>query len=169
VVDVQVPRFTRDDIWKYLEDVKDPEVPVLSVVELGIVRDVRMAEQGVTVVITPTYSGCPAMHVIEDDIRAGLEAHGVKPVKIETVFTPAWTSDWISEEAKLKLVAYGIAAPGRASDETGLVTLTRRAPVVCPYCKSTRTTLKSEFGSTACKSINFCNDCKQPFEQLKAI
>jgi ring-1,2-phenylacetyl-CoA epoxidase subunit PaaD len=169
MVDVQIRRFTRDDIWTYLEEVKDPEVPVLSVVELGIVRDLRVAEQGVTVVITPTYSGCPAMHVIEQDIISGLEAHGVSPVRIETVFSPAWTSDWISREAKAKLEAYGIAAPGRASDDGGLVTLTRRAAVACPYCKSTRTTLKSEFGSTACKSINFCNDCKQPFEQFKAI
>lgn len=156
-------------VWEMLAAVNDPEVPVLSVVDLGIVRDVRVAEQGVTVVITPTYSGCPAMHIIEEDIVAALVAQGVSPVKIETVFSPAWTSDWISEEAKAKLVAYGIAAPGRAADDGGLVTLTRRAPVVCPYCKSTRTTLKSEFGSTACKSINYCNDCLQPFEQFKAI
>ena len=161
--------ISADAVWQYLDEVKDPEVPVLSVVELGIVRDVRVAEQGVTVVITPTYSGCPAMHVIEEDIIAGLGAHGVSPVTIETVFSPAWTSDWISPEAKAKLVAYGIAAPGRAVDEGELITLTRRAPVACPYCKSTRTTLKSEFGSTACKSINFCNDCRQPFEQFKAI
>jgi ring-1,2-phenylacetyl-CoA epoxidase subunit PaaD len=161
---------SRDAVWRYLEDVMDPEVPVLSVVELGIVRDVRVGEHGgVTVVITPTYSGCPAMHVIEEDIVAGLEAHGISPVDVETVFVPAWTSDWISDEAKSKLEAYGIAAPGRAGADGGLVTLTRRAAVACPYCKSTRTTLKSEFGSTACKSINFCNDCKQPFEQFKAI
>lgn len=164
----QAPRFAPDDIWRYLAEVKDPEVPVLSVVDLGIVRDVRVAEDGVTIVITPTYSGCPAMHVIEQDIVEGLNAHGVSPVKVETVFVPAWTSDWISAEAKAKLVEYGIAAPGRAGDD-GLVTLTRRAPVECPYCKSTRTTLRSEFGSTACKSINYCNDCKQPFEQFKAI
>lgn len=142
---------------------------MLSVVELGIVREVRVEEKGVTVVITPTYSGCPAMHIIEQDIVAGLAAHGVAPVKIETVFVPAWTSDWISDEAKAKLVAYGIAAPGHTADEGGLITLTRRVPVACPYCKSIRTTLKSEFGSTACKSINFCNDCQQPFEQFKAI
>jgi ring-1,2-phenylacetyl-CoA epoxidase subunit PaaD len=156
-------------VWQFLEGVKDPEVPVLSVVELGIVREVRVAEQGVTVVITPTYSGCPAMHVIEEDIMAGLAAHGISPVTIETVFQPAWTSDWISSEAKAKLVAYGIAAPGPAMDDGGLVTLSRRVPLACPYCESTRTTLKSEFGSTACKSINFCNDCQQPFEQFKAI
>src|SRR4051794_32707209 len=112
--------LSRDDIWALLEEIKDPEVPVLSVVELGIVRGVRVAEQGVTVVITPTYSGCPAMHVIEQDIVSGLEAHGVSPVRIETVFTPAWTSDWISHEAKAKLEAYGIAPPGRALDDSGL-------------------------------------------------
>lgn len=157
------------DVWRYLAEVKDPEVPVLSVVDLGIVRDVRVTDDGVTVVITPTYSGCPAMHVIEQDIIEGLKAHGVSPVNVEMVFVPAWTSDWISAEAKAKLVEYGIAAPGPAAEEGGLVTLTRRAAVQCPYCKSTRTTLKSEFGSTACKSINYCNDCKQPFEQFKAI
>jgi ring-1,2-phenylacetyl-CoA epoxidase subunit PaaD len=164
-----VVAFATDAIWGFLAEVKDPEVPVLSVVDLGIVRDVRVTEQGVTVVITPTYSGCPAMHVIEQDIVEGLRSHGVSPVSVETVFVPAWTSDWISDEAKAKLVAYGIAAPGRAADDGGLVTLTRRAPVACPYCKSTRTTVRSEFGSTACKSINFCNDCQQPFEQFKAI
>jgi ring-1,2-phenylacetyl-CoA epoxidase subunit PaaD len=169
VAEKRALRFAQGDIWAYLEEVKDPEVPVLSVVELGIVRDVKVGEQGVTVVITPTYSGCPAMHVIEEDIIAGLKAHGVSPVTIETVFSPTWTSDWISEEAKAKLVAYGIAAPGPAADDGGLVTLTRRVAVACPYCKSTRTTLKSEFGSTACKSINVCNDCGQPFEQFKAI
>jgi ring-1,2-phenylacetyl-CoA epoxidase subunit PaaD len=161
--------ITADAVWAILDEVKDPEVPVLSVVELGIVRDVRVEAEGVTVVITPTYSGCPAMHVIEQDIVAGLAAHGVNPVRIETVFNPAWTSDWISEDAKAKLVAYGIAAPGRAGDDGGLVTLTRRGAVTCPYCKSTRTTLKSEFGSTACKSIHYCESCRQPFEGFKAI
>lgn len=164
-----VTRVRQADVWRYLAEVKDPEVPVLSVVDLGIVREVRVTDEGVTIVITPTYSGCPAMHVIEQDIVEGLKAHGVGPVTVETVFVPAWTSDWISAEAKAKLVEYGIAAPGPAADDGGLVTLTRRAPVECPYCKSTRTTLRSEFGSTACKSINYCNDCKQPFEQFKAI
>ena len=164
-----VTRVRQADVWRYLAEVKDPEVPVLSVVDLGIVREVRVTDEGVTIVITPTYSGCPAMHVIEQDIVEGLKAHGVGPVTVETVFVPAWTSDWISAEAKAKLVEYGIAAPGPAANDGGLVTLTRRAPVECPYCKSTRTTLRSEFGSTACKSINYCNDCKQPFEQFKAI
>ena len=144
---------TREAVLAALVEVPDPEVPAISVVELGVVRDVEIDGGRITVVLTPTYSGCPAMHVIEADIVAGLAAHGVSPVHIETVFVPAWTSDWISSESKAKLEAYGIAAPGRASDEGGLVMLTRRAPVACPYCKS----------------INYCNDCLQPFEQFKAI
>ena len=157
-------------IWGILDEVKDPEVPVLSVVELGIVRDVRIAADGVTVVITPTYSGCPAMQVIEHDIVTALGAHGVEPVKLVTVFSPAWTTDWMSDEAKAKLVAYGIASPGKAERDDGLVTLTRRAaPVACPYCGSTKTIVRSEFGATACKSINYCESCRQPFEQFKAI
>jgi ring-1,2-phenylacetyl-CoA epoxidase subunit PaaD len=162
--------ITADTVWALLDEVKDPEVPVLSVVELGIVRDVRVASDGVTVVITPTYSGCPAMHVIEHDIVAGLAEHGIEPVRIEIVFNPVWTTDWMSDEAKAKLVAYGIAAPGRAADDGGLVTLSRRAAVVaCPVCGSMATVVKSQFGSTACKSINYCESCRQPFEAFKAI
>jgi ring-1,2-phenylacetyl-CoA epoxidase subunit PaaD len=159
-----------DAIWRILDEVKDPEVPVLSVVELGIVRDVKLAGDRVTVVITPTYSGCPAMYVIEHDMIEALANHGIESAKIETVFSPAWTTDWMSDEAKAKLVAYGIAAPGHVVQDDGLVTLTRRSPPVpCPHCGSTKTIVKSEFGATACKSINYCNACLQPFEQFKAI
>ena len=161
----------RGAVFDLLDEVKDPEVPVLSVVELGIVRDVRVDERGVTVVVTPTYSGCPAMRVIEDDIRAALEAHGIAPVHLETVYAPAWSSDWLSESAKRKLAAYGIAPPGPAGSDT-LVSLTRRRGADsprCPYCGSPDTTIRSEFGSTACKAICFCNACRQPFEQFKAI
>jgi ring-1,2-phenylacetyl-CoA epoxidase subunit PaaD len=164
--------LTRDDIFAVLDTVKDPEVPVLSVIELGVVRDVELDEaQGVTVVVTPTYSGCPAMRVIEEDIVAALRAHGVDRARVRTAYLPAWTTDWLSDEAKRKLEAYGIAPPGRtpvADDD--LVPLLRRTDVVrCPYCKSVETELRSEFGSTACKSIRFCNACHQPFEQFKAI
>ena len=163
---------TRDALFEILDTVKDPEVPVLSVVELGIVRDARVDGEVVTVTLTPTYSGCPAMRVIEDDITAALAARGFSHVRIETVFAPAWTTDWLSDEAKAKLEAYGIAPPGRAAHET-LVSLTR-APSAgetprCPYCHSRDTVLKSEFGSTACKSICFCNACQQPFEMFKAL
>jgi ring-1,2-phenylacetyl-CoA epoxidase subunit PaaD len=160
----------RDAVFAILDTVMDPEVPVLSVVELGIIRDVRVDGPAVVVVVTPTYSGCPAMHVIERDIVQALAAHGIEAT-LETVYAPAWTTDWMSEPARAKLVAYGIAPPGRAEqDGAVLVPITRRADVVaCPYCGSGRTQLRSEFGSTACKSIRYCDACQQPFEQFKAI
>ena len=163
--------LTRDDLLAFLDDVKDPEVPVLSVVELGIVRDVGREGDGVTVTITPTYSGCPAMRVIEDDIVAALTARGLAPVRIETVYSPAWTTEWLSAAAKRKLEEHGIAPPGRVREET-LVTLTRATSgerLRCPYCGSRDTTIKSEFGSTAGKAICYCNGCSQPFEACKAI
>jgi ring-1,2-phenylacetyl-CoA epoxidase subunit PaaD len=161
----------RDEIFEILDWVMDPEVPVLSVVELGIVRDARTSDAGeVTVVITPTYSGCPAMRAIEQDITAALRDHGVEAVRIETVHAPAWTSAWLSDASKEKLRAYGIAAPGHLRPDNDLVPLTRRAQLVeCPYCGSRDTEMRSEFGSTACKSILYCRGCHQPFEQFKAI
>ena len=164
--------MTRDDIFAVLDAVKDPEVPALSVVELGVVRDVEVDEVlGVTVVVTPTYSGCPAMRVIEEDIVTALRAHGVEHARVRTTYAPAWTTDWLTDEAKRKLAAYGIAPPGPAPiADDDLVPLRRKADVVrCPYCRSADTELRSEFGSTACKSIRFCNACHQPFEQFKAI
>jgi ring-1,2-phenylacetyl-CoA epoxidase subunit PaaD len=164
--------LTRDDIFAVLDGVKDPEVPVLSVIELGIVRGVEVDDpDAVTVVVTPTYSGCPAMQEIEEDIRTALRAHGVANARVRTTYSPAWTTDWMTDEAKAKLEAYGIAPPGRApSAHEDLVPLRRNAEVVrCPYCKSGHTELRSEFGPTACKSIRFCNSCRQPFEQFKAI
>ncbi len=162
---------TREQVLGWLEDVKDPEVPVLSVVELGVVRDATIdVHGGVTVVITPTYSGCPAMRVMEDAIREALELRGVSQVSVRTTFTPAWTTDWIPEAARAKLEAYGIAPPGRAGDADTLVPLRRAhdAPR-CPFCKSSRTALRSAFGSTACKALWVCEACTQPFEQFKAI
>ncbi len=160
---------SREELFALLDTVKDPEVPVISVVELGIVRDAVATDEGVVITITPTYSGCPAMHEIEGDIRAALEEHGLGPVEVRTTFTPAWTTDWIGPEARAKLEAYGIAPPGPA-DTSDLIPLRRRAATVrCPFCKSLHTERKSEFGSTACKSIWFCLDCRQPFEEFKAI
>jgi len=168
---VSAASLTRDDVLAILDEVKDPEVPVLSVVELGIVRDVHLDRAGVTITITPTYSGCPAMRMIEEEITAALEARGLSPVSLKTVYAPAWTTDWLSAEAKKKLEAYGIAPPGAARQET-LITLTR-SPVsespCCPYCGSRDTELRSEFGSTACKSICYCRACEQPFEAFKAL
>jgi ring-1,2-phenylacetyl-CoA epoxidase subunit PaaD len=164
------PHATRDALLAVLDGVMDPEVPVLSVRELGIVRDLEVDDLGaVTVTVTPTYSGCPAIQVIEHDIVAALHEHGVSAVTVRTSYAPAWTTDWIAPAARAKLKAYGIAPPGRA-ESGGLVQLLRVRPAVqCPYCDSYATELRSEFGSTACKSVNWCRDCRQPFEEFKPI
>jgi len=160
---------SREELLAILDEVKDPEVPAVSVVELGIVRDVSASEAGVEVTITPTYSGCPAMREIESDIREALSAHALGPVEIRVVYSPAWTTDWIGPVGKKKLEEYGIAPPG-AVERDELVSLARRVQRVrCPFCKSADTERKSEFGSTACKSIWFCRSCRQPFEEFKAI
>ncbi len=159
----------RDEVYEILGTVMDPEVPVISVVELGIVRDVEVQGDDVRITITPTYSGCPAMHEIEADIRSALVAKGAGSVSVNLVLSPAWTTDWIGPEAREKLRAYGIAPPGRAEPQ-GLITLTRaRVPVACPFCGSSDTRLQSEFGSTACKAIHVCNACRQPFDEFKAL
>ncbi len=164
---------------RILELVKDPEVPVLSIVELGIVREVRADPVGeqVTVTVTPTYSGCPAMHVIEEEISAALTGAGFREVKIETVYAPAWTTDWISEHAREKLRNYGIAPPGNTRDELVQVTMSNpvrpsAGPPVrleCPHCGSSDTAVVSEFGATACKSLHLCRACRQPFERFKTF
>jgi ring-1,2-phenylacetyl-CoA epoxidase subunit PaaD len=161
---------SREEVLAMLDGVMDPEVPVLSVRELGIVRDVAVDRLGgVTVTVTPTYSGCPAIAVIEADIVAALRAAGISEVRIRTTYAPAWTTDWIAPEARAKLKAYGIAPPG-PSEVGGLVQLMRaRASVQCPYCDSFETEVRSEFGSTACKSVQWCLKCAQPFEGFKAI
>ena len=151
-----------------LDDVRDPEVPALSVVELGIVRAVVMEGDEVVVDITPTYSGCPAMHEIERSVVGALAARGLS-ARVRTTFSPAWTTDWMSDEAREKLRAYGIAPPGRAGDSALVPLLRRAAPVACPFCGSRDTDTRSDFGSTACKSLQFCNACHQPFEHFKAI
>ena len=142
-------------IWSVLETVADPEIPVLSVVDLGIVREVGRAR----VVITPTYTGCPATQVIERDIRDALDAAGYRDVAVETVLSPPWTTEWISEAGKAKLRAYGIAPPNPPGG--------RR--VECPQCGSAETEEISRFGSTPCKALWRCRACREPFERVKAI
>jgi ring-1,2-phenylacetyl-CoA epoxidase subunit PaaD len=160
---------SHDELFAILDTVMDPEVPVLSVVELGIIRDAVAGDDGVVVTITPTYSGCPAMREIETEIRRALGERDVGPVELRTVYAPAWTTDWMTDAARAKLEAYGIAPPG-AADTTQFVALGRRtAAIRCPYCKSMDTVLESEFGSTACKSMWVCRACTQPFEEFKAI
>ena len=161
--------LTKDEVLGILQAVPDPEVPVISVVELGVVRDVDITPERITVTMTPTYSGCPAMREMEADVKAALLASGVPAVEVKTVLTPAWTTDWIGPAAREKLRRYGIAPPVRAEPQ-GLVTLTRARPAVpCPFCGSGDTQLQSEFGSTACKAIHTCRACGSPFDEFKAL
>ncbi len=150
-----------------LESVADPEVPVLTVDDLGIIRDIRFADDGVLeVVITPTYSGCPAMGVIEVNIRAALQSEGFDPVRVITVLSPAWTTDWLSAEGRRKLREYGIAPPAEASlDKKAL--FGERQALVCPHCGSSETEMISQFGSTACKALFRCHACLEPFDYFK--
>ena len=161
----------RDEYWDAVGQVLDPEVPVLSVIDLGIVRDIREESEAVVVDVTPTYSGCPAMRVIEQDVRDALEKAGAQTVVVNTVFQPAWTTDWIKPDARERLRAYGIAPPtGAAAVVSELIPLQRRVETIaCPRCNSRNTERRSEFGSTACKAIHYCLNCAEPFESLKAI
>jgi ring-1,2-phenylacetyl-CoA epoxidase subunit PaaD len=161
--------LTREAVFEVLGSVMDPEVPVISVVELGVVRDAVVEGDRVTVVMTPTYSGCPAMREMEADVIRALSDAGAREVVVEVRHAPAWTTDWMGPDAREKLRAYGIAPPGKA-EQGGLITLTRRrVPVACPFCGSSDTELRSEFGSTACKAIHVCRSCRQPFDEFKAI
>ncbi|HEX2499445.1 MAG TPA: 1,2-phenylacetyl-CoA epoxidase subunit PaaD [Actinomycetes bacterium] len=160
--------LTVDEVRELAAAVVDPEIPVLTIEDLGVLRSVDRGTDGrVVVTITPTYSGCPAMDVITADIRGTLSAHGAEDVEVRTVLAPAWTTDWMSEQGKRKLVEYGIAPPGERRSSGGPV-LIELAPR-CPRCGSGRTRLVSRFGSTACKSIYSCQECLEPFDHFKAI
>lgn len=154
-------------LWDLLDEVKDPEVPVLSIWDLGILRDVERDADRVVVTITPTYSGCPAMNTITDDVVARLNQHGYDNVDVKTVLSPAWSSEWMSPEGRRKLRNYGIAPPEDAElDADGL---TPDAHAQCPHCGSRNTRRISEFGSTACKALFQCSDCNEPFDYFKKI
>ncbi len=156
--------------WKVLDSVPDPEVPVVSVVELGIVRELHCRADGITVVVTPTYSGCPATEVIGQTIRDSLTAAGAGRVELETRLDPAWTSDWIGEAAREKLRAYGIVPPtGKAAVGGAQPIRFVRKTLTCPRCGSNDTERLSEFGSTACKATYRCKSCLEPFEYFKPI
>jgi len=155
------------EIWEVLEEVTDPEIPVLTVTDLGIIRAVNVQENGgVEVVITPTYSGCPAMNTIEINIRAVLQEHGYEDVSVKTVLHPAWTTDWMSEAGRRKLKEYGIAPPVDGTADKGAL-FAEHPTVECPQCGSRNTELVSQFGSTACKSLYRCLDCREPFDYFK--
>ena len=154
--------INKEAIFAYLEEIKDPEVPVLSIIDLGIVRDIKMNDDEIEIIVTSTYTGCPAMDMITANIRIELATLGFKKIKITTALSPAWTTDWMSEEGKRKLQLYGIAPPDKRFPipEDG---------VECPQCHSSNTRLVSEFGSTACKALYQCNDCKEPFDYFKCF
>jgi ring-1,2-phenylacetyl-CoA epoxidase subunit PaaD len=159
---------TVEQIWDYLEEVKDPEIPVLSILDLGIVRSVEINTEGALVTITPTYTGCPATHIIEEDIRYKLQEKGVTYFAIKTILSPPWTTDWINEEGRRKLKEYGIAPPEESTPDKSLLSNTPKV-VHCPQCNSTNTEMKSFFGSTPCKALYVCNDCKEPFDYFKCL
>lgn len=158
---------TTKEIWGYLEEVFDPEVPVLTVVDLGVVRNVEVEGDACKVTITPTYSGCPAMKRIEDDIIEKLNEEGIENVSVDLVLSPAWTTDWLTESGKRKLKEYGIAPPEDEPDKSVLFA----DPIVvpCPQCDSKDTRLVSQFGSTACKAHYQCNACLEPFDYFKCL
>jgi ring-1,2-phenylacetyl-CoA epoxidase subunit PaaD len=157
---------TEKKIWKLLEEVKDPEVPVLSVIDLGIIRNVQEDQGKLTITVTPTYSGCPALDTINMDIRLKLIEHGYRNVEINQALSPAWTSDWMTEEGKVKLKAFGIAPPN-PKQQFCKSEMFAQENVQCPRCNSYHTQLISQFGSTACKALYKCNDCSEPFDYFK--
>lgn len=151
--------LSKEQIYSLLSEIPDPEIPVITIEELGILRSVELISGGCEVTITPTYTGCPAMQMIEDQIKEILHANGVGLVNVKMTYSPAWTTDWLSTEAKLKLKKYGIAPPLSSIDTVSFVQ--------CPNCNSFNTEIISNFGSTACKGLYKCNDCKEPFDYFK--
>jgi ring-1,2-phenylacetyl-CoA epoxidase subunit PaaD len=165
-------QLTKEKILSLLEEVCDPEIPVLTITDMGIVREVKVEGDSVEVIITPTYSGCPAMDAISFDIRFKLLEHGCKNIKVTSVLSPAWTTDWMSETGKIKLKAYGIAPPQLKSGNANSARIEKmlfeeEAGIECPHCHSYDTKLLSQFGSTACKALYQCNDCREPFDYFK--
>jgi len=152
------------EVWNWLDAVADPEVPVVSIVDLGMVRNVRWTEEDgdstLVVTITPTYSGCPATAVIKEDIRRALQQRSLSRVQIETRLSPAWTTDWMTDRGRHRLLEYGIAPPEPREQGSS-------RPVPCPRCGSADTRLVSQFGSTPCKAFYICNSCLEPFDHFK--
>ena len=161
--------LTAEQAWDVLARVADPEIPVISVTELGIVREVSSGADAVEVVVTPTYSGCPATEAIERSIVTALRAAGAPDVRVRTRLAPAWTTDWITAEAKEKLRRYGIAPPGAVAGGAPVQTIGFVPRIDCPLCGSRNTERLSAFGATACKALYRCRDCREPFEHFKPI
>ena len=160
--------FRKEEILNALNEIPDPEIPVISIVELGVIREVKPDGKKIEVIITPTYSGCPAMKQMEADVRKKLLEKGFEEVRITTVFNPAWTTDWMSETARKKLQDYGIAPPEESTNDKSFLT-NKPKFITCPRCKSKNTILISQFGSTACKALYKCNECLEAFDYFKCI
>lgn len=154
-------------LWRLLDEVKDPEIPVLSLWDMGVLQDIQYEGDAVRVTITPTYSGCPAMDVMREDIIAHLQNNGVKDCSVKTVLSPAWTTDWMTDKGRAQLRDYGIAPPNDVVDHEGCET--PESKVLCPHCGSSHTQRISEFGSTACKALFKCQDCSETFDYFKNI
>ena len=162
---VNTAPYSKEDILFILAGIVDPEIPVVTIQEMGMLRDVILMDDLCEVIITPTYTGCPAMGIIEHDIVELLIQNGVQNVKVTTSYSPAWTTDWMSDGTKEKLKNFGIAAPIHSSCTNWLNP--KSVIVSCPRCNSTHTTMISQFGSTACKALYKCEDCKEPFDYFK--
>jgi ring-1,2-phenylacetyl-CoA epoxidase subunit PaaD len=160
-------KISAEKVWSILQTVTDPEVPVLTIIDLGIVRDVLIKGDKVEVIITPTYSGCPAMDVISMNIRMALMQEGITNLSIQQALSPAWTTDWMTETGKQKLKAYGIAPPQYKQAVCEPELFAKEEAIQCPLCNSYNTRLVSQFGSTACKALYQCNECKEPFDYFK--
>ena len=160
--------FTEQDIFSFLKEIPDPEIPVISIVDLGVIRKINIQGKSIEIQITPTYSGCPAMKQMEDDIVSTLKQKGIENVHIKMVYTPAWTTDWLSEDAKERLRKYGIAPPQESTTDKSFIT-GKTKQIKCPRCGSLHTEMISQFGSTACKALYRCKDCLEPFDYFKCI
>ncbi|MCP1200879.1 1,2-phenylacetyl-CoA epoxidase subunit PaaD [Notoacmeibacter sp. MSK16QG-6] len=164
-----------EDVWAWLSEVPDPEIPVISVTDLGIVRDVYFDGETLVVAVTPTYSGCPATSIIELDIETALARRGLEKVRIERRISPPWSTDWIGDEAREKLRTYGIAPPDKSGAQSGGAVRAARyfggaaLSIACPRCGSTETEKVSQFGSTPCKAAYRCKSCLEPFDYFKCI
>jgi ring-1,2-phenylacetyl-CoA epoxidase subunit PaaD len=165
----KILKYSKQEIWDFLSEIPDPEIPVITIAELGVLRKVEIEGSTVIVTITPTYSGCPAMKAFEDDIKSKLKEKNISNFKVKTVHSPAWTTDWIGEKALLKLREFGIAPPIKGTQDKGVLFESNTKIVNCPRCNSSDTNLKSQFGSTACKAHYQCNDCLEPFDYFKCI
>ena len=156
-------------ILELLKNIPDPEIPVITIVDLGVLRKVEVLPNKVVITITPTYSGCPAMKLFEDEIKKTLTNKGIENISLKIVYSPAWTTDWINDAALEKLKKYGIVPPIKGTQDKGVLFQNGPNNVQCPQCGSKNTVLKSQFGSTACKALYQCNDCLEPFDYFKCI